>query len=79
MAFMKQLPEPVMKQSLSWWRTYMLSAIRVYEGILRRPLTPEENRALWWRLKYNHRVLGGVGSYTALAIMTNAFRDLEVV
>lgn len=55
----------------------MLSAIRVYEGILRRPLTPEENRALWWRLKYNVKVLGNVGSYTTLAIITNVFRDLE--
>lgn len=61
---------------LSWWRAYVQGAYHVYEGLLKRPLNASDKRLLWKRLKRNCRT-GGVGSYTALAIMTNAFERRE--
>jgi len=63
---------------LSWWREYMRGAIGIYEGMAKHPVTKSEKRALFARLKYNYAILGGVGSYTALAIMEHAFPRNEV-
>lgn len=75
---MNTLPDHLATAPLSWWRAYMRAAVRTYEGITKQPITSQEKRALWWRLKYNRRVLGAIGSYTTLAIMTHVFKD-EVV
>lgn len=60
---------------LSWWRGYMQHAYGVYAQLLKRPLTKEDKRKLWTRLKYNHAYIGGIGSSGVLAMMQSAFDD----
>lgn len=64
---------------LSWWREYMRGAYEVYAQLEKRPITKSDKRALFHRLKYSYVILGGVGSFTALAIMEYTFKNKAVL
>ena len=68
---MSEYSEWIDSRPLSWWREYMKGAMGIYTKLVNRPLTKTDKRDLFAQLKYHYVILGGVGSFTALAIMTN--------
>lgn len=56
-------------RTLAWWRQYMKGAFAVYQGLVKRPLTADDKRRLFKRLKVNLIGVTGIGSYRTLALM----------
>lgn len=69
----------IKSRSLAWWRVYMKGAYRTYASLVKRPLTSDDKKALFKRLKKNHSTLIGIGSYRTLAMMESVMKGLEEV
>lgn len=67
----------IRSRSLAWWRNYMQGAYKAYALVEKRPITPDDKKALWRRLKRNHSTLIGIGSYQTLALMESVMKGLE--
>ncbi len=70
---MSDYSDYIKSRPLSWWRAYMKGAYGVFEQGAGHPITAEEKRRLWRRVRNNMNDMGAVGSYTALAIMERVF------
>ena len=64
-------------RTLVWWRHYIKGAYKTYALIEHRPITKDDKRALWRRLKKNHSTLIGIGSYKTLAMMESVMKGLD--
>lgn len=61
-------------RNLHWWRRYILNAYGVFAMLEGHPITTEEKRIIWTRLKHNHK-FHSMGSYTALAQLASLMSE----